>query len=75
MNTTQTMMIENQLEFVIERLNSAIEVCNNVDNMSDNYEWEYPFATGYSRSAMEGAVDELKALLNEYKTITCEESI
>ena len=75
MNTTQTMMIENRLNFVIERLNSAIEICNNVDSMSDNYEQEYPYATGYSRSAMEGAVDELKSLLDEYKTITCEETI
>lgn len=75
MNTTQTMMIENRLNFVIERLNSAIEICNNVDSMSDSYEQEYPYATGYSRSAMEGAVDELKSLLDEYKSITCEETI
>jgi hypothetical protein len=75
MNTTQTMMIEKRLEFVIDRLNSAVNVCNDVDSMSENYEQSYPFATGYSRSSMEGAIGELTKLLNEYKTVSCEESI
>ena len=73
MNITETMMIENRLEFVIDRLNSAIKVCNNVDSASGNYEQEYPYATGYSRSAMEGAIEELTKLLNEYKSVSCEE--
>ena len=51
------------LELVVNRLQDAIDVCRNVDsNITDDindYDHSYPYATGYSRSAMEGAIETL----------------
>jgi hypothetical protein len=48
------------LETIIEGLESAINVCYNVDYQSDDPEKSAPFATGYSRAAMRMISDQLK---------------
>jgi len=54
------------LERLIKSLQDAVDVCYNVDSSeSDNYEKTYPFATGYSRSAMQNAIFDLNNLLNK----------
>ena len=54
------------LERLIKSLQDAVDVCYNVDTSeSDNHERTYPFATGYSRSAMQNAIFDLNNLLNK----------
>ena len=50
------------LETLIEGLENAIKVCYNVDYQSDDHEKSAPFATGYSRAAMQMVSDQLKTL-------------
>ena len=50
------------LETLIEGLESAIKVCYNVDSTDGNCERTYPYATGYSRSAMLSIQEQLKNL-------------
>jgi len=52
------------LKRLIRDLESAVSVCHNVDSSeSTNYEKTYPFATGYSRSAMTSAIIDLHKLI------------
>ena len=50
------------LETIIEGLESAINVCDNADSRSEDSEKSYPYATGYSRSAMQQIRQQLKYL-------------
>ena len=50
------------LETLIEGLENAIKVCYNVDYQSDDHEKSAPFATGYSRAAMQTIKDQLTTL-------------
>ena len=50
------------LETLIESLADAINVCYNVESRSEDCEKSYPYATGYSRSAMLRIQEELKIL-------------
>jgi hypothetical protein len=50
------------LETFIEGLESAINVCDNVDSNDDDCEKSYPYAAGYSRSAMKMIQEQLKSL-------------
>ena len=50
------------LETIIEGLESAINVCYNVDSNDDDCEKSYPYAVGYSRSAMKMIQEQLKSL-------------
>ena len=50
------------LETLIENLADAINVCYNVESKSEDVEKSYPYATGYSRSAMLRIQEELKIL-------------
>ncbi len=50
------------LETLIEGLESAINVCDNVDSNDDDCEKSYPYAVGYSRSAMKMIQEQLKSL-------------
>ena len=50
------------LETLIESLESAINVCDNADSRSEDSEKSYPYATGYSRSAMQMIRQQLKSL-------------
>ena len=66
------MQIDDKLIRVIDNLTQAVNVCYAVDNSNDDdYEKTYPFATGYSRSAMNTAIDELSKIV---KTIREEET-
>ena len=53
---------ETTLETLIEHLADAINVCYNVDSRSEDSEKSYPYATGYSRSAMQQIRQQLKSL-------------
>jgi hypothetical protein len=55
------------LETLIESLADAISVCYNVDSKSKRSELSYPYATGYSRSAMLRIQEELKILKESAK--------
>jgi hypothetical protein len=50
------------LETLIESLDYAISICDKVDSRSEDTERSYPYATGYSRSAMLRVQEELKFL-------------
>jgi len=55
--------ISNQdIENMIERLQDAINVCYTAPE--NPREQGYPFATGYSRSAMQTAVENLQMLMS-----------
>jgi len=52
------------LKRIISNLESAVNVCYNVDSTdNEDYEKSYPFATGYSRSAMQSVIQDLNKLL------------
>jgi hypothetical protein len=50
------------LETLIEGLQNAVNICYNVDSLSDDGEKSYPFAAGYSRSTMECVIQDLQRL-------------
>ena len=52
---------KDQVNAIIRRLEDAIEVCYSApDNPKDE---GYPYATGFARSAMQGAVQDLQRLM------------
>ena len=52
------------LKRVIRDLENAVQVCHEVDNTQGNDPVKtYPYATGYSRSAMTHAIIDLKDLI------------
>ena len=52
------------LKRIISNLESAVNVCYNVDSAdNEDYEKSYPFATGYSRAAMQSVIQDLNKLL------------
>ena len=54
------------LQRIIKDLESAVNVCYDVDSSQDvDYEKSYPFATGYSRSAMQCAIIDLQNLITK----------
>lgn len=53
---------------MIDNLECAIQVCNDVDSTSKDNEKSYPYATGYSRSAMMTVVEQLQTLKNILET-------
>jgi hypothetical protein len=54
------------LKRLISNLQDAVNVCYNVDSSeSDNHEKTYPFATGYSRAAMQNVIFDLNNILNK----------
>ena len=66
------MTIDDQLITIIDRLTNAVNVCYSVENASSeerkkNYELEYPFAAGYSRSAMNEAIDSLSQIVKDIR--------
>jgi len=58
------MQINQRLNQVIDNLTKAVNVCYEVDNTSDDYEKTYPFATGYSKSAMNVAIQDLRIIMD-----------
>jgi hypothetical protein len=54
------------LKRLIGNLQDAVNVCYDVDSSeSDNHEKTYPFATGYSRAAMQNVIFDLNNILNQ----------
>jgi len=56
-----TRITKSEIETIIEGLESAIQVCYTAPE--NPKEQGYPFATGYSKSAMQTAVDDLRRLM------------
>ena len=50
------------LEALIDSLDNAINICYKADSRSEDSELSYPYATGFSRSAMLMIKEELKFL-------------
>jgi len=59
-----TFPIDDQLILLIDRLNTAINVCYEAIDEKDK---GYPFATGYSRSAMSGVADDLSKIVKQMR--------
>ena len=53
-------MTKEELDLIIGRLQEAINVCHTAP---ENQEEGWPYATGYARSAMQGAVEDLQRLM------------
>ena len=49
-----------QVENIIKRLEDAVNVCYTAP---DNKDEGWPYATGFARSAMQGAVEDLQRLM------------
>jgi len=56
--------IDDQLIMLIDRLNNAINVCYEAP---ENEDQGYPYATGYSRSAMTEVSDSLSAIVKQMR--------
>lgn len=52
------------IETIIDGLQGAINICYRVDSSSDDNERSYPYAAGYSRAAMQTAIENLKTLMH-----------
>ena len=50
-----------ELDLIIGRLQDAINVCHTAPE--NPKEEGYPYATGFARSAMQGAVEDLRRLM------------
>ena len=53
------------LQRIIKDLQNAVQVCYDVDSLSEDDVHSYPYATGYSRSAMTYAIEDLNKFLNK----------
>ena len=60
-----TFPIDDQLVMLIDRLNNAVNVCYTAPE--NPKEQGYPYATGYSRSAMSDVADELSAIVAQMR--------
>ena len=56
--------IDDQLIMLIDRLNNAVNVCYEAPNNEDQ---GYPYATGYSRSAMIDVANDLSKIVEEIR--------
>ena len=66
------MTVDDKLIRIIDDLTRAVNVCYAVQNASvedreKNWELEYLYAAGYSRSAMNNAIDELSTIVNQLR--------
>lgn len=59
--------IDDRLVRIVEYLIQAVNVCCEVDESSGDYEKTYPFATGWSRSAMNTAIDDLNRIVSQLR--------
>ncbi len=51
---------KDELNVIIGRLEDAIKVCHTAPDKKDE---GWPYATGFARSAMQGAVEDLRRLM------------
>ena len=56
------MNIDTQLLCLQERLQDAVNVCNESPKLEDQ---GYPYATGYSKSAMQGVIEDLTRIIEQ----------
>ena len=56
--------IDDQLVMIIDRLNTAVNVCYEAPDRSDQ---GYAYATGYSRSAMTDVTKDLSAIVKQMR--------
>ena len=56
--------IDDQLVMLIDRLNNAINVCYEAPEIEDQ---GYPYATGYSRSAMTDVANDLSKIVKQMR--------
>jgi len=68
------MNTDDQLIRIIDNLTNAVNVCYAAVNASyeereKNYELEYPFAVGYSRSSMNQAIDDLSNIVTQLREV------
>ena len=56
--------IDDQLVMLIDRLNTAINVCHEAPEIEDQ---GYPYAAGYSKSAMIDVAENLSSILNQIR--------
>ena len=56
--------IDDQLVMLIDRLNTAINVCYEAPEIEDQ---GYPYATGYSRSAMTDVANDLSKIVKQMR--------
>jgi predicted cobalt transporter CbtA len=61
-----TFSIDDQLVMMIDRLNAAINVCHVAEAPTTDDEG-YPYATGYSRSAMTDVANDLSAIVKQMR--------
>ena len=59
--------LDGRLIQVIDALTKAVNVCYEVDLESGDNDRSYPFATGYSKSAMNYAIDDLNQIVSELR--------
>ena len=59
-----TFPIDDQLNFLIDRLNTAINVCHEAPDRTDQ---GYAYATGYSRSAMSDVAADLSVIVKQMR--------
>lgn len=59
--------LDGRLIQVIDVLTKAVNVCYEVDLESNDNDRSYPFAAGYSRSAMNFAIDDLSQIVSELR--------
>jgi len=52
---------KDELNLIIQRLEDAINVCYTAPENPKDEGW--PYATGFARSAMQGAVEDLRRLM------------
>jgi hypothetical protein len=56
------MKLETQLLSLSERLQDAVNVCYTAPQNKDQ---GYPFATGYSKFAMQGVIEDLERIMQQ----------
>ena len=56
--------IDDQLIFLIDRLNNAVNVCYEAPEIEDQ---GYAYATGYARSAMTDVADSLSKIVEQMR--------
>jgi len=60
----ESFSIDDQLVMLIDRLNQAVNVCYTAPETKDQ---GYPYATGYSRSAMVNVADDLSDIVKQIR--------
>ena len=56
--------LDDQLVLMIERLNTAVNVCYEAPEIEDQ---GYPYATGYARSAMTDVANDLSKIVEQIR--------